>query len=130
VRVLLDTHALAWYTLADPQLSATAASLIQDDSNEVLVSPASYWEIAIKVSIGKWQLNQPFEDFLDSCFKRYGFKILPIAPGHAVQVSRLPFPTSHRDPFDRLLVSQALVEQIPIVSADAALDAYGVQRLW
>jgi PIN domain nuclease of toxin-antitoxin system len=130
VRILLDTHTIYWYTTGDPQLSATAQSLIQVASNEVLISPASYWEIAIKVSKGKWKMNQPFEDFLDACLDRYGFQVLPIEPKHAVEVSRLPFPTAHRDPFDRLLVSQALVEQIPIVSIDAAFDPYGITRLW
>ena len=130
MRILLDTHAIYWYTTGDSQLSATAQTLIQDAANEVLISPASYWEIAIKVSIGKWQINQPYEDFLDACLNRYGFRILPIEPRHSVEVSRLPFPTAHRDPFDRLLVAQALVEHIPIVSIDGAFDPYGVTRLW
>lgn len=130
MRILLETHTIYWYTTGDSQLSATAQTLIQDASNEVLISPASYWEIAIKVNKGKWQMNQPYEDFLDACLNRYGFRILPIEPRHTVEVSRLPFPTAHRDPFDRLLVAQALVEQIPVVSIDVALDSYGVTRLW
>jgi PIN domain nuclease of toxin-antitoxin system len=130
VKLLLDTHTLLWYTLGDPQLSATATALILDPANEILVSPASYWEIAIKVSIGKLSLRQPYEDFLDACLNRYGFLVLPIEPRHTVRVAALPYPPGHKDPFDRLLVAQALVEGIPLVSGDVALDAYCVNRLW
>jgi PIN domain nuclease of toxin-antitoxin system len=126
--VLLDTHALYWFIEGDPQLSPLALTTVGDPDNEVLVSPSSYWEMAIKISIGKWQLNQPYQDFLDIGFTQYGFKILPILPTHTNRLIGLPF--HHRDPFDRLLVAQALVEQIPIVSADASLDSYSVQRMW
>jgi len=130
VRLLLDTHTMYRYIEGDPQLSGTARTLIQDASNEILISPASYWEIAIKISIGKWRLNRPYEEFIDIGLNQYGFQILPILPAHTARLIGLLFRTGHKDPFDRLLVSQALVEQIPIVSADSALDAYGVTRLW
>ena len=119
-----------WYIEDDPQLSGRARTLIQDASNEILISPASYWEIAIKVSIGKWRLNRPYEEFIDIGLNRYGFQVLPILPTHTARLIGLPFPPGHRDPFDRLLVAQVLVEQIPIVSADSPFDAYGVTRLW
>lgn len=128
MRILLDTHALYWYIEGDPQLSATARTLIQDALNDVLISPASYWEIAIKVSLEKWQLNRPYEDFIDIGLKQYGFLILPILPDHTARLIGMPF--HHKDPFDRLLVAQALAEGIPIISADSALDDYGVTRLW
>jgi PIN domain nuclease of toxin-antitoxin system len=128
MRVLLDTHAMYWYIEGDPQLSATARTVIQDASNEILISPASYWEIAIKISIGKWKLNRTYEEFIDLALNKYGFRVLPILPTHTAMVIGLPF--HHKDPFDRLLVAQALVESIPIVSNDAALDAYGIKRLW
>jgi PIN domain nuclease of toxin-antitoxin system len=128
VRLLLDTHTLLWYALADPKLSATAQGLILDPANEILISPASYWEIAIKVSIKKLALHQPYEDFLNACLNRYGFVILPVEPRHTAAVVTLPF--HHKDPFDRLLIAQALVEVIPILSGDVTLDAYGVTRLW
>jgi len=105
VRLLLDTHAMYWYIEGDPQLSATARTLIQDASNEVLMSPASYWEIAIKISIGKWQLNRTYEDFIDIGVNQYGFQILPILPTHTAAVIALPF--HHKDPFDRLLAAPA-----------------------
>ncbi len=130
MRVLLDTHTLYWYTTGDPQLSAAAQMVIQDVTNEVFISPASFWEIALKVSKGKWVMNQTFDKFLDACLKSYGFRMLPIEPTHTLAVSQLPFPTSHRDPFDRMLIAQASVEQMAIVSVDAAFDAYGVTRLW
>jgi PIN domain nuclease of toxin-antitoxin system len=117
-----------WYIEGDPQLSATAQTLIQDASNEILISPASYWEIAIKVSLGKWTLNRPYEDFIDIGLNKYGFQILPILPQHTARLIGMPF--HHKDPFDRLLVAQALVESMPIVSNDTALDGYGITRLW
>lgn len=127
MKLLLDTHALFWYIDGDPQLSATARTLIEDASNEVLISPASYWEIAIKISVGKWQLNRTYEDFLDLALVTYGFRILPILRTHTAAVIGLPF--HHRDPFDRLLIAQAIVEDIPIISADSTLDAYPIRRL-
>ena len=130
MRLLLDTHTMYWHIEGDPQLSGTARTLIQDASNEILMSPASYWEIAIKISIGKWKLNRPYEEFIDIGLNQYGFQILPILPTHTARLIGLPFPPGHKDPFDRLLITQTLVEQIPIVSADSALDAYGVTRLW
>lgn len=126
----MDSHTLLWYTLNDPQLSATAQTLILDPAHDVLISPATYWEIAIKVSIGKLTLRQPYKDFIAVCVNRYGFGLLPIEPAHTARVAALPFPPNHKDPFDRLLVAQALVENIPIVSCDVAFDGYGVQRLW
>lgn len=128
MRLLLDTHTMYWYIEDDPQLSAKARTLIQDASNEILISPASYWEIAIKVSIGKWKLNRPYEEFIDIGLTKYGFQVLPILPTHTAKVIGLPF--HHRDPFDRLLVAQALAESIPISSSDPVLDAYGITRFW
>jgi PIN domain nuclease of toxin-antitoxin system len=130
VRILLDTHALLWYVLGDSRLSDQARKVAIDLANEVLISPASYWEIAIKISAGKYTLNQPFEKFIDLCLNQYGFMILPIEPRHAFRVATLPFFKTHKDPFDRLLVAQAHSENIPIVSADTQLDIYGVTRLW
>jgi PIN domain nuclease of toxin-antitoxin system len=130
VRLLLDTHAMYWYIEDDPQLSELARTSIRNMSNEILISPASYWEIAIKISIGKWRLNRPYEEFIDIGLNQYGFQVLPILPVHTARLIGLPFPPGHKDPFDRLLVAQALVEQVPIVSADSPPDAYGVTRLW
>jgi PIN domain nuclease of toxin-antitoxin system len=126
--LLLDTHTLLWYALGDPHLSSTARALILDPANEALISPASYWEIAIKVSLNRLALHQPYEDFIDVCLNQYRFVVLPVEARHTAALIAMPF--HHKDPFDRLLIAQALVENIPIVSVDVALDPYGVTRLW
>jgi len=128
LRLLLDTHSLLWFALGDARLSPAALALINDGGNDKLVSPASYWEIAIKVSIGKLALNQSYEDFIDRGIRQNGFDILPIDPRHTGRVAALPF--HHKDPFDRLLIAQALTEGIAIVGADALFDRYGVTRFW
>lgn len=128
MKLLLDTHAVLWFVLGDRQLSATARALIDDSANEKLVSPASFWEIAIKISVNKYSLNEPYESFMQRGIAGNGFGILAIEPKHTAVLTTLPF--HHRDPFDRLLVAQAMIEQLPIVSADPLLDAYPIQRLW
>jgi PIN domain nuclease of toxin-antitoxin system len=128
LRVLLDTHTLLWFTLGDTQLSATALGLISDPSHDKLVSPATYWESAIKVSIGKLTLHQAYPDFIDRAIPQNGFDILPIEPRYAAVVVGPPF--HHKDPFDQMLIAQALAEGIPVVSCDGALDPYGISRLW
>jgi PIN domain nuclease of toxin-antitoxin system len=130
LNLLSDTHSLIWYSLDDPKLSAVARALMKDADNEILVSPASFWEIAIKFRIGKMALHRTYEDFVDVCLNRYKFRLLPIEPVHTNRVASMPFPTGHRDPFDRLLIAQAIVEDIPIISADVAFDAYPVRRIW
>jgi PIN domain nuclease of toxin-antitoxin system len=121
---------LLWYVLGDSRLSDTARDLIVDAENEVLMSPASYWEIAIKVRIGKLTLHAPFEDFIALCLDRYLFRILPIEPSHAARLAVMSYPSDHKDPFDRLLVAQAIAESIPLLSNDEALDVYALRRLW
>lgn len=127
MRLLLDTHAFLWFFIGDSKLSATAQALIADPTNEVLVSPASYWELAIKVSIGKYPLTVPFEQFFTAGITRNDFSILPIEIGHAAVLPSLPM--HHKDPFDRMIISQAIAEQIPVVSIDVAFDPYNVSRL-
>jgi PIN domain nuclease of toxin-antitoxin system len=92
------------------------------------VSPASYWELAIKISLRKYTLHESFEDFIQHAVLDNGFAILPIEPRHTAAL--IPLPYHHKDPFDRLIIAQALVEGISIVSADAQFDAYGIKRLW
>jgi PIN domain nuclease of toxin-antitoxin system len=128
VKLMLDTHAVLWFYLGDPQLSATASAAIMDPTHEKWVSPASYWEVAIKISTGKYVLAQPYEDFWRGAIDANGFLILPILARHTALLTTLPY--HHRDPFDRLIIVQALVEGMSVVSADAILDAYGVTRVW
>jgi len=96
VRFLLDTHSFLWFVTGDSQLSSTAQALIGDLSNEVLLSPASHWEIAIKVSIGKYPLTVPFEAFISKGLADNGFEILPIEARHTSKLTTMPF--HHRDP--------------------------------
>jgi PIN domain nuclease of toxin-antitoxin system len=128
MRLLLDTHTFLWFVLNDPQLSRPADALISDASNEMLVSPATYWEMAIKVAKKKLDLFAPYDDFLKRGIEGNGFKILPIETTHTSLLVSMPL--HHKDPFDRLIISQALGERIPVISVDAAFDAYGVTRFW
>ncbi|MDY0170137.1 MAG: type II toxin-antitoxin system VapC family toxin [Thermoguttaceae bacterium] len=128
MRLLLDTHAFLWFVTNDSNLSEAALEFVAEPTNEVLVSPASCWEIAIKVSLGKYLLTAPFEKFFREGIEENDMAVLPIDIRHAAVLSSLPM--HHKDPFDRMMVSQAIAEQIPIVSRDASLDAYGVRRLW
>jgi PIN domain nuclease of toxin-antitoxin system len=100
----------------------------RDPANDKLVSPASYWEVAIKVSIGKYALSRLYEDFMRNAIDQNGFHYLHIEPRHTAAL--IPLLYHHRDPFDRLLIAQAMIEQIPIISGDPAFDAYPITRLW
>ena len=130
MKLLLDTHALLWYAINDPQLSSAASAAILDAQNEVYMSAVSHWEMAIKISIGKLQMHSPFREFLETCENEYMFALLPILPTHSVQLSNLPFVANHRDPFDRMLVAQAMVENMTLVSKDEAIDQYSISRIW
>jgi PIN domain nuclease of toxin-antitoxin system len=109
-------------------LSTTASDVIIDPTNDIEVSPATYWEIAIKIRLGKYELPEPYDIFIEREIATNDFHILPIEPKHTAVLTMLPF--HHRDPFDRLLIAQAMVEAIPILSVDTAFDAYPVTRLW
>jgi PIN domain nuclease of toxin-antitoxin system len=123
-RLLIDTHALLWWLVDDPLLTPTAREVIADPANTPLVSTASVWEVAIKRSLGK--LETP--DDLPERIAGEGFDWLPVSADHAWQVRSLP--PHHRDPFDRLLVAQAIVDRLPVVTADAQFGAYGVTTRW
>jgi PIN domain nuclease of toxin-antitoxin system len=128
VTFLLDTRAFLWFCQDDPLLSTTAKQLIEDAGNRKLLSVASRREIAIKAGLGKLKLGEPSAVYIPAAISRTGFELLPISLPHATAVESLPL--HHRDPFDRLLVSQATIEAIPIVSLDAMFDSYGVSRMW
>ncbi|MBX3421800.1 MAG: type II toxin-antitoxin system VapC family toxin [Pirellulaceae bacterium] len=103
MKLLLDTHAFFWFIADHQSLSSTGREMISDAGNEIFLSPATYWEIAIKVSLGKWILNRPYQELIDIAVVKYGFQILPILSTHTERLLNLPF--HHRDPFDRLLVA-------------------------
>lgn len=126
--LLLDTHAFLWFWWADPQMSAKAMAAICDPSNRKLISPASAWEIAIKVSRKKLDLGALYRVYIQMHMLRNNFETLPIIDEHIAGLIDMPY--HHKDPFDRMLISQANYENIPIVSADVQLDSCGITRLW
>jgi PIN domain nuclease of toxin-antitoxin system len=128
VNLLLDTHSLLWFLNEDPKLVPNAKALIEDSFNRKFVSMASCWEIAIKIGLNKLDLGEPVATFLPRELLVNKFDLLHIELVHALHVEKLP--RHHRDPFDRLLISQSIIEKIAIVSSDDKFDSYGVVRLW
>lgn len=126
-KILLDTHSLLWYFQDDERLSATVADLLENSENELYVSIVSLWEIAIKINIGKLQLECSFSAFL-SILEQYNIDILPITLTDLK--SYLQLPLYHRDPFDRILVTQTVNNNLILLSRDSAFDNYSIQRLW
>jgi PIN domain nuclease of toxin-antitoxin system len=120
MRLLLDSHIVVWWLANSPRLPAKARSAISDPANEALVSAASAWELVLKVARGKLRLPPHFMDRLRSD----GFRELAVTPGHAIGVARLP--PHHADPFDRMLISQALAEGLVLVTCDSAIQRYAV----
>ena len=126
-KLLLDTHALIWFLRGDSELSPTANSAMRDPENVRFVSMASLWEIAIKVNLGKIQFDFQLKDFA-ALISANHFEILPIEFEHTVRVGTLPL--HHRDPFDRMLIAQASVNDLTIVTRDLYFPDYGVPVLW
>jgi PIN domain nuclease of toxin-antitoxin system len=124
VKLLLDTHVLLWSATAPDRLAPEARAALEDATNDALVSVVSAWEIAIKQSLGKLELAKPAEKWLPEVLRRTGFEIAELGLPAALRVRGLAW--HHRDPFDRLLIAQALDEGYTIVSRDPAFDAYGV----
>jgi PIN domain nuclease of toxin-antitoxin system len=131
MKLLLDTHAFLWYYSGSPNLSQFARGVIENPSNVFFTSMASLWEISIKNSLGKLQLDAPLNIFYEDIIDQ-GFKVLPIDISHILQAASLPF--HHRDPFDRLLIGQALSEGMALISKDTVFPPYvetsGLQIHW
>lgn len=127
MKYLLDTHTFVWFLNGDKNLSGKAKKEILKASNEKFISIAGIWEMAIKVSLGKLKINCPFKDVL-SQIEENGFLILPISFEHTLFVSQLEF--HHRDPFDRLILAQAMVEDMVLISKDRSFKNYDVKVLW
>ena len=130
---LLDTHSFIWFVEGNNQLSPTAKTIIEDPKHTIFLSIASIWEMAIKVRLGKLELQQPFAEFVQYHIQQYhiqqyDIEVLPIRLNHLIQISSLEL--HHRDPFDRLLIVQSISENTPILSADSAFNAYNVHRIW
>ncbi|BAY25867.1 PilT domain-containing protein [Calothrix sp. NIES-2100] len=126
MRQLLDTHTFIWFVMGNPRISDNLRSRIENNDN--LLSLVSVWEMAIKHSIGKLNFNMSFPEFIEQQIINNGIEVMPIAREEIIVVSQLPL--HHRDPFDRMLIAQSIVEGIPILSADTIFDAYPIQRLW
>jgi len=128
VRVLLDTHTLIWAKISPASLSRQVAQIISDPRNEILVSAATAWEIATKVRLGKLPGAESLErNFLETIADS-GYTLLSIDAESALRAGRLI--EDHGDPFDRIIAAQALAMDIPVLSKDTELDAFGVRRLW
>ena len=125
---LLDTHTLLWITTEDLKLSENAKDLYLNNENEILLSMASIWELAIKSSINKISFDTTLEDYIEQHVRSNNIKILDIELSHVIRVENLPF--HHRDPFDRLIIAQAIEEKLPIISKDSFFDKYDIQRKW
>ncbi len=128
MRLLIDTHTLLWWLAGDEALSLAARAAIGDDRNDVFVSAASVWEIATKHRIGKLPGVAAIVADIDAVLSDQNFMGLPISIRHGQAGGALPGP--HRDPFDRMLIAQAITENFVLVSNELAFDAYGVRRLW
>lgn len=126
--MLLDTHAFLWWIRDDRRLSDRAREVFTDTGNELLFSVVSGWEIAIKAGIGKLRASEDLGSYLSGQLSDNSMRVLPVYLSHAVRVAELP--DHHRDPFDRLLVAQALVEDVPLVSVDPEISRYPVDIVW
>ena len=128
VRLLLDTHALRWWLIKSPLLPVSTENLLRSRQNTVSVSAASAWEMATKVRLGKLDVAAEVVENFMFYLAREEFDVIPVTVEHGIRAGLLPGP--HKDPFDRMLIAQALAENVPLVSNDRALDGYGVKRLW
>jgi len=129
MRYLLDTSSFLWFVNDDKRLSTESRELIEDPGIEINLSLVSIWEIAIKSTLGRGlELPRPFIQFIDVVLKNYDFIVLQITVSHLKHVADLPY--HHRDPFDRLLIAQSHVENIPVITSDSTFDQYAIQRVW
>lgn len=128
MRLLLDTHAFLWWVLDDSRLSKRVDGLFRDPANELLMSVASGWEIAIKAGLGRIELPEPPSTFIPDQIRRNDMAVLDITMHHALEVYSLP--PHHGDPFDRILIAQGLTERIPIVTRDPVFSNYEIETVW
>jgi PIN domain nuclease of toxin-antitoxin system len=128
MKLLLDSHTLIWALDSPDNLGAQARELLKDKSNELFISSGTIWEIAIKVGLGKLTLSMPFKNWMRRGITGLEISVLPITIEHADMQAKLP--EYHGDPFDRLLVGQSQVENIPILTKDSHLTKYGIDIFW
>lgn len=131
MKLLLDTHTFLWHAGGDSQMTADAPALLVDPGNELFLSMATLWEIAIKSGLKKLVLSAPYVEFVSRAVTGYGLAIMPMTLDDCAAYEQLPFPASrHRDPFDRMIAVHAMRYGLSVVSADAAFDSYGLTRRW
>ncbi len=128
MKVLLDTQTFLWWIANDSQLSERARTVIEDADHQLFLSAASGWEIAIKTRIGKLRLADDLQGFVSEQLRINAIQVLPIQMAHALHVATLP--DHHRDPFDRMLVAQSQLEQLPILTIDPQIAQYSVTVIW
>lgn len=128
MNLVLDTHAFLWIVSDDKKLSRKVKKLFLNKSNEIYLSAASIWEMAIKISLGRLTLDEPLESFIETHAVGNNIKILDIRSKHLYKIENLPF--HHRDPFDRIIIAQCMIENYSIAGSDKAFDSYPVSRVW
>jgi PIN domain nuclease of toxin-antitoxin system len=128
VRLLLDTHTFIWFIEGSPRLSSAARAAIEQQDAQRFVSIATAWELAIKMSLGRLELSGTFVEIIPSQVDNNAMTMLPITVNHLTRLTSLPL--HHRDPFDRMLIAQALEDQLVVVGADTAFDPYALERIW
>lgn len=128
MRCLLDSHAVLWATLDDERLPDSVRDLIADRTNHIAISVASTWELTMKALIGRLRLPEPPETYFEGLVRDFGYELLPIHQRHVAALPELP--AIHADPFDRMLVAQALVEDIDLVTGDSYLGRYPIRTIW
>ena len=128
MKYLLDTHAFLWWVGDDPSLSEKARTIISDGGNEIYLSAVSVWEIAIKSRLGRLEMAEGLEAFMDRHIRENSFQPLPITLTHSAKVQSLS--NHHRDPFDQMLVAQSMVEEMPVISVDRMIGTYDVKVVW
>jgi PIN domain nuclease of toxin-antitoxin system len=128
MNILLDSHTLIWFSINSPRLSKEAINLLEDRQNQLFLSLVSVWEMQIKIQLGKLKLDLGLPKVIDDQIKQNDLRLLPIRLSHIWRLETLPH--HHKDPFDRLLIAQAIVENFSILSVDDIFDRYRVERLW
>jgi PIN domain nuclease of toxin-antitoxin system len=128
MRALLDTHTFLWWVTNQPQLSPDVRAILSDRNHQIFFSVASGWEITIKAQLGRLELPNQLEYFIANQLAINSFQVLPIELKHALQIYHLP--NHHKDPFDRILVAQSQVEDLPLLSVDKKISQYEIRMIW
>ena len=127
MKLLLDTHIFIWWADEPEKLSPVALSALEDETNDLILSVVSVWEIQVKIQLGKLKVNQPLKELIASQRETNGLQILPVELSHVLTLDALPF--HHKDPFDRLLIAQSIAEDVTLITADDKFSAYPAKLL-